>query len=174
MFEDDVEDYYVDKDSEIPSASVQQPPEPQEPAPSSHVIDFGDPKPKQQALQELMPANGGSRRFVSWIAKVAVVAVLVVGAWGYFRYFSPVVDRAVMDVHVENVQRRGVLFKTFEADLIYGNEVVKVSVVDETVFLKLQSFQSSEQKIRVGYCKYAATLPWRGESPIVVTDIAGQ
>lgn len=170
MFEDDVEDYFVEHESETPSASTAPASVSQEQEQVARVIDFGGTEAEEPEAQS-QPADRSSNRFLSGLIKVAVVGLLISAGYCYFRYFSPIVDRAVMDVIVGDVQRRGVLFKTFEADLLEDGQMIKASVVNESVYIKLQSLQSSGQRIRVGYCKYSATLPWRGESEIVITDI---
>ena len=172
MFDDDVEDYFVERESEKETKETPSVPLEQERQQNSRVIDFGQPDlGSQEQPQSHETENHHSNRFMSVLIKMAIVAILVLGVWGYFRYFSPVVDSAVMDVYVENVQRRGVLFKTFEAQLTEKDQPVGVSIADETTFYALQEHQSSGQKIRVRYCKYVATLPWRGESEIVIVGI---
>lgn len=178
MFEDDVEDYFVEQDSPSP-ATNQVPSHEEQVSGGGRVIAFGEtPKESVEAHESpeetQQPVSEHSKRKFSWIVKVALVAMLIGGIWGYFRYFSPVIDSAVMDVYVEDVHRRGVLFKTYEASLKEENRLVKVSIVDEATFLLLQSHQDSEKEIRVGYCRYSATLPWRGESEIVITKILSQ
>ena len=165
MFEDDVEDYFVEQDSPSP-ATNQEPPHREQVSGSGRVIAFGEtPKEGVEAHESPEEVHGPvsehSKRKNSWIVKAALLVMLIGGIWGYFRYFSPVIDSAVMDVYVEDVHRRGVLFKTYEASLKEENQLVKVSIVDEATFLQLQSHQDSEKEIRVGYCRYSATLPWR-------------
>ena len=53
-------------------------------------------------------------------------------------------------------------------------DIESIVIVDESIFLQLQSHQDSGKEIRVGYCRYSATLPWRGESEIVITEILSQ
>lgn len=179
MFEDDVEDYFVEQDSPSPATNQAPSHEEQEEMRGGRVIAFGEtPKEGVEAHESAegtqQPVSEHSKRKFSWIVKVALVAMLIGGMWGYFRYFSPVIDSAVMDVYVDDVHRRGVLFKTYEASLKEENQLINVSIVDESIFLQLQSHQDSGKEIRVGYCRYSATLPWRGESEIVITEILSQ
>ena len=172
MFEDDVEDYFVEQGSDVDSSAVAPEVTSQEQSPGRRVIDFGGVDScESESEQEPTAVPHRPNRFVPGLIKVVAVVLLIGAVCCYFRYFSPIVDSAVMDVTVGDVQRRGVLFKTFEADLLEDGQMIKASVTDESVYMKLQSLQSSGQKIRVGYCKYSATLPWRGESEIVITDI---
>ena len=178
MFEDDVEDYFVEQDTSSPAANHASAHREQVSG-GGRVIAFGE-TPKEgveaheSAEETQQPVSEHSKRKFSWIVKAALLVMLIGGIWGYFRYFSPVIDSAVMDVYVEDVHRRGVFFKTYEASLKEENQLVKVSIVDEATFLQLQSHQDSEKEIRVGYCRYSATLPWRGESEIVITKILSQ
>lgn len=170
MFKDDVEDYFVEQEPEEVPVSMQSEVNDSEQKQGSRTIAFAEVE-SVQSQDNASVSTKNVRRFPSWIIKI-VAAIFIIGAIiCYFRYFSPIVDSAVLDGSVENVQRRGMLFKTFEAEIVDRGKIVPVSIVDESVFLKLQSHQSSGQIVRVNYCKYTATLPWRGESEIVVTDV---
>ena len=150
MFEDDVEDYFVEQDSPSPAAN-QAPPHREQVSGSGRVIAFGEtPKESVEAHESAeetqQPVSEHSKRKFSWIVKVALVAMLIGGIWGYFRYFSPVIDSAVMDVYVEDVHRRGVLFKTYEASLKEENQLVKVSIVDEATFYSCNHIKIRKRK----------------------------
>lgn len=166
MFKDDVEDYFVEQEPEVVPVSMQSEVNDSEQKQGSRTIAFAEVE-SVQSQDNASVSTKNVRRLIKIVAAIFIIGAIIC----YFRYFSPIVDSAVLDGSVENVQRRGMLFKTFEAEIVDRGKIVPVSIVDESVFLKLQSHQSSGQIVRVGYCKYTATLPWRGESEIVVTDV---
>lgn len=187
MFDDDdYEDYFVDFGSD--EEERRQSESVQERTPDRRVIDFGgEPtavRPQEARPQEDRIVRGRQGCMTPWLLGiVALVLVAFVGI-GYFRYLSPIVDDAVMDVYVTDVQRRGVVFKTAEADVVVADRLVDmesaythpvgVTVADDVTAHILQSFQASGKPVRVRYRQYAATLPWRGESKIIVTGIVRQ
>lgn len=93
----------------------------------------------------------------------------------------PIRDDAIQFGYVENIERRGTVFKTFEGVLIPYKELMDTTriysrdfiftAVDEKVATRLKRAQISAEPVRVGYRKYHATLPWRGASKIVVTSV---
>lgn len=166
MFKDDVEDYFVEQEPEVVPVSMQSEVNDSEQKQGSRTIAFAEVE-SVQSQDNASVSTKNVRRLIKIVAAIFISGAIIC----YFRYFSPIVDSAVLDGSVENVQRRGLLFKTFEAEIVDRGKIVPVSIVDESTFLKLQSHQSSGQIVRVGYCKYTATLPWRGESEIVVTDV---
>lgn len=112
---------------------------------------------------------------------VAVILILIAGAIGYFRYLSPTVDDAVMDVSVVRVEKRGLVFKTYEAEVVDPKRTAdqttpyshptSVTIDNESLARELQSQQADGQTVRLRYRTYSATLPWRGESKTVVYAI---
>lgn len=116
--------------------------------------------------------------FWLWIIGALVVIGLVIGCW--LRYFSPYVEDATQYGYVENIERRGTIFKTYEGTLIPYKELMDTtrvynrdfffSVEDKETAKKLKQAQYDAKPIRVTYKKYHATVPWRGASKIIVTD----
>lgn len=115
-----------------------------------------------------------------WFIFIAVI-VVALGAIGYFRYLNPYVVDAQESGFVYNVERRGVIFKTFEGEMIADKSLrdsshiyprhLQFSVPDDSVARLLQQYQSRGQRVTVTYKKYSGTLPWRGASPNVVTGV---
>lgn len=178
LTDDDFEDYFVESDPEPekPQESWQDPG-------GRRVIEFGDPVHRREQWHEGDDGriSNQSGCMTRWLIIVGVVVVLALAGIGYFRYLSPCVDDAVMDVYVTGVQRRGVVFKTMEADVVAADGLldtasaythpVGVTVADDMTAHRLQSVQSTGRVVRIRYRQYSATLPWRGESKIVVTGI---
>lgn len=104
--------------------------------------------------------------------------LIIFCAIAYFRYLTPTVDDAVMDVYVQKVERRGVFFKTYEAEIVELQRLAdtvsaythscSVTIADERLARRLQSMQSGGTPVRLRYQQYAASLPWRGESKRII------
>lgn len=172
LTDDDYEDYFVESDPGFPKMRTE--------VGGHRVIEFGD-----QPLRRDEPAEDRRGRqsgcMSRWMLVIVAIVAIAAGGIGYFRYLSPCVDDAVMDVYVTGVQRRGVVFKTMEADVVVADRLVDtayaythpvgVTVADDVTAHRLQSVQSTGLSVRIRYRQYSATLPWRGESKIVVTGI---
>ena len=113
-----------------------------------------------------------------WIICALAVIGLVIGCW--IRYFSPYVEDATQYGYVEGIEKRGMIFKTYEGTLIpykdlmdttriYNRDFV-FSVKDPATATAIKQAMYNVKPIRVTYRKYYATVPWRGASKIVVTD----
>lgn len=117
--------------------------------------------------------------FWLWIIGAFVVVGLIIGCW--LRYFSPYVEDATQYGYVENIERRGTIFKTYEGTLIPYKELMDTSriysrdfvfsVKDNKTAAELKRAQYDARPVRIGYQKYHATVPWRGASKIVVIEV---
>lgn len=109
---------------------------------------------------------------------VLVIVGLVTGCW--IRFFSPYVEDATQYGYVEGIEKRGILFKTYEGTLIPYKELMDTtriynrdfvfSVADQKTATALKEALYANKPVRVGYKKYYATVPWRGANKIVVTS----
>lgn len=116
--------------------------------------------------------------FWLWLVAAAIVIGLIVGCW--LRYFSPYVEDATQFGYVENIEKRGMIFKTYEGTLIPYRELMDTtrvynrdfifSVQDNKTATFLKQALYNAKPIRVNYKKYHATVPWRGANKIVVTS----
>ena len=116
--------------------------------------------------------------FWVWVLCGLAVVGLVVGCW--IRFFSPYVEDATQYGYVENIEKRGMIFKTYEGTLIPYKELMDTtrvynrdfvfSVADQNTAATLKQALYNNKPIRVGYKKYYATVPWRGASKIVVVS----
>lgn len=120
-------------------------------------------------------------RFWKWIAGVVLVALVVLGVWIWLHFYNPYVSDARMRCYVVNVEKRGVLFKTFEADVVteqsltdtarvYSKETT-VSVPDAELAKELQQVQGTGRPVTLNYEIFNGVLPWRGASRTVITSI---
>lgn len=113
-----------------------------------------------------------------WCILALVGIGLVIGCW--IRYFSPYVEDATQFGYVEQIEKRGIIFKTFEGTLIPYRELMDTtrvysrdfifSVDNSKVAATMKQALIDARPLRITYKKYHATLPWRGANKIVVTD----
>lgn len=113
------------------------------------------------------------------IASLVVLLGLVI--FCYFHFFF-VYSSGVNAGDLNYFQSEGVIFKTYEGKLIqsgfkseganaeglHSNEL-KFSVEDEAVADKLM--RSSGKRVELKWNRYFGTLPWRGNSQFVVTEV---
>lgn len=115
--------------------------------------------------------------FWVWVLCGLAVVGLVVGCW--IRFFSPYVEDATQYGYVDGIEKRGMIFKTYEGTLIPYKELMDTtriynrdfvfSVPDPQTAATLKQAMYDAKPIRVTYKKYYATVPWRGANKIVVT-----
>lgn len=117
--------------------------------------------------------------FWLWVIGILVIIGLIIGCW--LRYFSPYVEDATQYGYVEHIERRGTIFKTYEGTLIPYKELMDTtriysrdfvfSVQDDKTAAELKKAQYDVRPVRIEYKKYHATVPWRGASKIVITEV---
>lgn len=175
LLDDDYPDYFTDDDDTEAGTDPRLRDENTD-SQTQHVIHFSDADTSRGSGSGSRPDNDEyddaddfrhSGR--TWIA-VAIVIAAVLVLTAYFRYFSPCVDDAVTDARIESVQTRGTLFKTHEAritDVATGRQT-DVSVADAATAEAMQQAQGSSRVMRLHYRRYHASLPWRGESEVMV------
>ncbi|MCH5326785.1 MAG: hypothetical protein J1E29_06240 [Duncaniella sp.] len=180
---DDSEDYFL-HDFNEPAAESQSveptpPSAPQPPAePSSQQFVF---EPAPTPAPQPVPAPKPRRRRARWIWVVTVLMAILAGAF-YVRYYIPYVTDSKIRGYVITVEKRGLFFRTFEADMISESKIadsshtlqrdITLSLPNDSMGHVLQSYQGSGRSVVVTVKKYYGTLPWRGSSNTVVTDIA--
>lgn len=120
------------------------------------------------------------RRWIiaAWSAGIILIIALITAF--YLRFFSPYVEDAVEYGYIEHLERKGTIFKTYEGVMIPYRELHDTTRVYQRDFIftarpevaaDLKRFELSHRPVRVGYIRYHATLPWRGSSKIVVTEV---
>ncbi|MCH5238742.1 MAG: hypothetical protein J1F38_00805 [Muribaculaceae bacterium] len=112
-----------------------------------------------------------------WVLGIVILIGLVAGCW--IRFFSPYVEDATQYGYVEGIEKRGMIFQTYEGILIPYKELMDTtriysrdfvfSVGDNKTAATLKKALYDVKPVRVTYKKYYATIPWRGASKIVVT-----
>ncbi len=163
-----------DKDDFFDGPDIQEMPE----APGMPDLKPEDPDYWEQDESEfahLLPQENGWKLW-AWVAVAVIVTGIVVAA--YLRYFSPFVSEAIQYGYVENIEKRGDIFKTYEGVILPYKELMDTtrvyrgdfvfSVKDPKVATMLLRMQYANLPVRVEYKRYHASLPWRGDSRIIV------
>lgn len=174
MLDDDKPDYFLSGNSTESSGDTQQPDD-------GRIIDFGTATGEGSPTTTATPAGRRHSKMRRVIAATAIVGVLVLAVAFYLRYCSPYAVDAATTVYVVNVEKRGIIFKTYEAQVVAADAIADTSQVyshpeqftveSEQLAHELQLYQGRRQAVTLRYEKYYATLPWRGSSKRVVTSI---
>ncbi len=166
---DDNNDYFLhDFSSQSDTPSADQTPE------AGQKVDFTPP-----AADEPKPQRRGCRRFWLWFF---TIIVLILAATFYIRYLTPHTTDARITGYVTSVERRGLLFKTFEGEMIsltairdstriYQRDII-FSIPNDSIARLLQDHQGSGRPVTVTLEKYYGTLPWRGASSTVAVAVS--
>lgn len=115
------------------------------------------------------------------ITIIALVAVLVLTLFIYFRFFF-VYSSGVNAGDINYFQRQGVVFKTYEGKMIQSgfktsgtnstalrSNEFKFSVTDDAVADTLM--RCSGKRVELRWKRYFGTLPWRGQSQYIATEV---
>lgn len=172
-YSDEKPDYFVGDNRDKDSAAAPD---------AGATLDFGDGGHDGYSFDNRDRApkrHSRGRRIVAWVIAVCVVALAIVG---YFRYFNPYATEARIDGYVVNVERRGLLFKTYEAEIISESALtdtarvysrtLTVSIPSANLAHRLQAMQGSGRRVSLVTERFYGMLPWRGASTTVVTGIA--
>lgn len=165
-FYDDKEDYFeTPADQEVPK-------QPKKPVLKPEDPDYWDES--ESEFEHLRP----TRKWILWAWGIMIAICLAIGIGVYMHFFKPEVSEAVQYGYVDDIQEKGKYFKTYEGVMIPYKEIMDTtrtyngdfvfSVKDGAVAASLLRLQLANLPARVTYKKYSATLPWRGESKIVV------
>jgi hypothetical protein len=114
-------------------------------------------------------------------ATTIIIAVILLAFIGfvYWRYYFVFAEGTKAGV-LNTFQRKGILFKTYEGQLIQsgfrGNPTTAIqsnqfsfSVTNESVAQKLM--QNSGKDMELHYKRYIGTLPWRGMQPFIIDSV---
>lgn len=205
FLDDDYPDYFLDDGSEPGSAAPQERKEPataprrpesersdrpDRPMRAGETISFADDiPPRRSDIPASTARHDGDNRLLTGRGRRSLgcgclVVLAIAAVIAYFRYLSPCVDDAVMEVCVTHIEKRGVFFKTYEAEIVVPETSATrrddtpytrpsaVTVSDPAVAERLSALQATGRPVRLRYRRYYGTLPWRGESKTVVTGFA--
>ena len=115
------------------------------------------------------------------ITIASTIIVVVLAVFLYFRFFF-VYSSGVNTGDLNYFQQEGVIFKTYEGKIIqsgfksasrsteglHSNEL-KFSVTDQAVADTLM--RASGHRVELRWKRYMGTLPWRGNSQYVVSEV---
>ncbi len=149
------------------------------------VIDFtpgrpATPEKEPQRQEKVRPRHRG-RKFFAWFI---VIVVLVLAGLFYVRYLNPYAVEARTTGYVTDLEKRGIVFKTFEGTMatesalgdsskVYARTFT-FTVPDTALARRLQDISTGpSRKVTLVYERYYGMLPWRGGSTNVVTDVIG-
>ncbi len=155
------------------------------PAPTPAVADPDDPfAPAAEGAEQRLPGSAADRRrrkLRRGLVWAAVIVVAVLAGVCYVRYFLPYADDALATGYVRNVERRGLMFKTYEGELLTHEALTDTariyqrdftfSVPDDSLARLIQSYQGTGRPVTLTFERYYATVPWRGASKNVVTSV---
>ena len=108
-------------------------------------------------------------------------AIILAGLliFGYIRYYVPYSDSGVKAGILNNVKHKGIIFKTYEGELIQSgfrpgqqglqSNEFQFSVEKKDLAVKLMSL--SGQNVKLHYKEYYGALPWRGYTKFIVDSI---
>lgn len=108
-------------------------------------------------------------------------AILIVGLliFGYIWFYVPFSDSGVKAGILNNVKHKGIIFKTYEGELIQSgfrpgqqglqSNEFQFSVESKELYEKLMPL--SGQNVKLHYKEYYGALPWRGYTKFIVDSI---
>ncbi|MDE7475892.1 MAG: hypothetical protein K2M71_09720 [Duncaniella sp.] len=183
-FDDSDEDYFLHDFSED-KKKTQPAPRQELPAQSGRGVtnrkddypsfDFGD-EPEDDEIIPSAPKMKSRRGWVWFFLIVFVVLAITVG----IRYFVPYVTESNVTGYVTLVERRGIVFPTFEGEMVSESQLadtervysrdVYFSIPDEETARRLQQYQGSDIPVTITCKRYFGTLPWRGASNNIVVS----
>lgn len=173
IIDDDKPDYFLASDTETEETD---PVTEQAPA-AGNTIDFGAGHTVNDCAGSVKPRRRGHK----WLWIAALVCVATLAGVFYLRYCSPYVTDARMRAYIINVDKRGLLFKTYEAEVVSESALAdtarvysrehQMSVTDAALARRLQAVQGTGRPVTLLYERYYGTLPWRGGSKYVVTGV---
>lgn len=151
----------------------------EESATSSHPVDPKDSSDKNSAPSKKRPKKGsGATGFWAWFI-FALILAAVSTVW--IRYFNPYVTDARVTGYITSIEKRGIIFKTYEGEMMSESALADTtriytrnfdfSLTNQDVVEKLQQFQGTGKPVTLVYERYYGTLPWRGSQPVIVTDV---
>ncbi|MCM1503823.1 MAG: hypothetical protein NC127_01310 [Muribaculum sp.] len=131
----------------------------------------GDPAP-------VKPKKHRFRRFMVW---VGIILLLTLAGAFWIRYINPYVIGAHERGYVVDVQYRGMIFKTWEGEMIAQKALTDTAKVYSHSFLfsvdngevarRLEELSGTGKRVTLTYDRYMGALPWRGSQTCIVTGV---
>jgi hypothetical protein len=130
-----------------------------------------DPVVKEQPKKK-----SGLRKFLWRFSLIAFLVLAFLVYWFYFNVYSDGERTGLLT----KLSHKGNVFKTYEGEVLIGNfqQAPNVMVPEKFYFsVKSEKLADTLMKLQgkvisLKYHQYRKTLPWRGESVYLVTDLA--
>ena len=149
--------------------------------PKGPVYQPDDPEYWDQPESEWEHLKPKRRNWRFWALLGGAAVIIGIFVALYIRYFTPYIKEATICGYVEGIERRGMVFTTFEGVLLPYKELkdtnrvyrgdFKFSLSDEELATKLRRMQYLNHPVRVEYKRYKGHLPWRGDENVIVTGV---
>ncbi len=119
--------------------------------------------------------KSGFRKFLLRLTFVALLVISFLVYWYYFNVYSDGERTGLLT----KLSHKGNIFKTYEGEILIGNfqQAPNVMVPEKFYFsVKSKKLADTLMKLQgkiisLKYHQYRKTLPWRGESVYMVTDL---
>lgn len=170
---DEQEDYFEKAPEEIPK---------KEKPPKKPVYKSDDPRyyeEEESRWEHLKPAPGRRSPLLWLTAAVVIVLCILIGLYIYI--FTPKVSQAEQYGYIDEVQKEGTIFPTFEGVMLPYKSLMDTvrpyegdfifSTNDEVLATEILRRRHAGNPVRLNYKVYRFALPWRGKSKIVVTGV---
>ncbi|MCM1137801.1 MAG: hypothetical protein NC221_03710 [Duncaniella sp.] len=113
-----------------------------------------------------------------WFFFILFVAL---GVTVYIRYFVPYATESRTTGFVTKVEKRGIIFKTFEGEMISQSQLTDTahvysrdfyfSIPNDSLARVIQSYEGTGCPVTITCKRYFGTLPWRGTSKTIAVSI---
>lgn len=127
-------------------------------------------------------APGRKRRGCAILWWLAVIAAAALGVAFYIRYYIPHTAESKARGYITLVEKRGIVFRTFEGEMVSETQLsdtariyqrdLRFSIPDDSLGRLLQGYQTAGRPVVITTKKYYGTLPWRGATNTILTDIS--
>jgi hypothetical protein len=168
---DNHNDFFLDETADAPAT----------PQADSRQIQFNQPAASSSDTpgQPPRPRRHRVRNLLIW---TVIIGLLVLAGVFYVRYLNPYAQEAQATGYVTSIEKRGIIFKTFEGTMateqamgdstrVYTRDF-SFTVPSDSLARRIQALSTPPGRcITLVYEKYYGTLPWRGASKNVVTAI---
>ncbi len=108
---------------------------------------------------------------IGFVLLVLLVVFFVLRAM----FFVPVVSEGAVRGYVVSFEKTGVVFDSYEGELVVDTPsdtaLVRFSTTVQETGKAIFRMMQTDSVLVLKYKKYKKALPWRGNSPMVVTDV---
>ena len=126
-------------------------------------------------VKEQPKKKRGMRKFLCRFSLIAILVLSFLIYWFYFNVYSDGERTGLLT----KLSHKGNFFKTYEGEVLIGNfqQAPNVMVPEKFYFsVKSEKLADTLMKLQgkiisLKYYQYRKTLPWRGESVYIVTDL---